>query len=82
MKDFRVRIETDDGFEVEINEDNVRFHNLQSAQEIASGFSDFRIPQSCRSPSEYSNKVHRFFTNVQICQPVQLHGIGSNCNLN
>ena len=82
MKDFRVRVETDDGFEVEINEDDVRFHNLQSAQEIASGFSDFRIPRSCRSPSEYSNKVHRFFANVQICRPVQLHGMGRNSNLN
>lgn len=72
MLDFKVDVEGVDGSAVEINEDDSRFHELQSTKRIACGFNDFRIPRWCRYPSEYSNQVHCFCANVHMCRPVKL----------
>lgn len=70
-RDFVVTVgglEGDSDSEAEIDEDHPQFYDLQSSIRCAAAFDDFRKPRSCRLPSEYADKMHGVFVNLNLCR--------------
>lgn len=74
MTDFTVRSESSAESDYDNNSinDDSSLSTVESYQETATGFRDFHIPQSCTYPSQYWNKIHRFYAEIFICRQVRL----------